>query len=118
MRSKEGVPPGGSGVRTPLLLPETPADGVAVEAEKPRELPDADSLSMMPPADLLPHIPSDHSLLLGPTGLKGYNPFFLCQFKSHMPPSLGRRVGENSVPIVGDFCIPADTANAAKEEKG
>jgi hypothetical protein len=75
----------------------------------PGELPNGNPLLTMPPTDLFPHFPTNHSFLLSPAGLRRYEPILLPHFKFHQNPSLSRRVGEDSVPILGDYWDPADT---------
>jgi hypothetical protein len=108
VRRKKSVRARGSRIGMPLLLSNTAAYGVAVHAELPGELPDGNSLLTMPPADLFPHFPSNHTFLLSPAGLRRYEPILLSHFKFHQTPSLSKRVGEDSVPILGDYWVPAD----------
>ena len=66
-------------------------------------------LSRMSAVDLLPSSPSNHTLLLKPAGLRKSDQFLLSHIKAHNPPFFVRRVGKGSIPIMGDYWVPADS---------
>ena len=110
MRRQQRVGARGSLVGRPALLPQTAADGLAVEIEATRDLSDGLPLVAVQPVNLLPAVFLDHVLLLEGQPLEVHGPTFPYRSLHAAPPQAAG--GALSMTLAGDYCMTADRLSA------